>query len=280
MLTWAGPTLWRWELDSPCHAVQDVSLWFLLLWLLSLHENRAFAALRGSSLAFTWSTPGFGWSAGCPELESAVDRSCPGLRCRIDSFLLLFEAFPLVLVGYAFFQRKQFDSARWLVAILAFLDENDARLQQHGETRPPVHRLVYRGQDRLAAFFLDGNGISSPRSPEHSCWPLLFTRFITAFARISAARMRWNGRRLELLHESNRMRHHAEHDGLTGLWNHRMIVERLGEEMIRSLRDGTPLSVILADVDHFKKVNDTFGHLAGDLVLKEIGTSFAHSASL
>ena len=78
----------------------------------------------------------------------------------------------------------------------------------------------------------------------------------------------------ELLHQSNRMRHHAEHDGLTGLWNHRMIVERLGEEMNRSLRDGTPLSVILADVDYFKKVNDSFGHLAGDLVLKEIGVVF------
>jgi diguanylate cyclase (GGDEF)-like protein len=82
---------------------------------------------------------------------------------------------------------------------------------------------------------------------------------------------------MELLHESNRMRHHAEHDGLTGLWNHRVIVERLGEEMNRSLRDGTPLSVILVDVDHFKKINDSFGHLAGDLVLKEIGTIFMRS---
>jgi diguanylate cyclase len=73
------------------------------------------------------------------------------------------------------------------------------------------------------------------------------------------------------------MRHHAEHDGLTGLWNHRVIVERLGEEMNRSLRAGTPLSVILVDVDHFKKINDTFGHLAGDLVLKEIGTVLSRS---
>jgi len=45
----------------------------------------------------------------------------------------------------------------------------------------------------------------------------------------------------------------------------------LREEMNRSIRDGTPLSVILADVDHFKKVNDSFGHVAGDLILKEIG---------
>ena len=82
---------------------------------------------------------------------------------------------------------------------------------------------------------------------------------------------------MELLHESARMRHYAEHDGLTGLLNRRVIVERLGEEMIRCLREETPLSVILADVDHFKQVNDTFGHLVGDLVLKEIGAVFSHT---
>jgi diguanylate cyclase (GGDEF)-like protein len=68
------------------------------------------------------------------------------------------------------------------------------------------------------------------------------------------------------------MRHRAEHDGLTGLWNHLAIVERLGEEMNRSFREGKTLSVILIDIDHFKKVNDSFGHLAGDIVLKEIST--------
>jgi diguanylate cyclase (GGDEF)-like protein len=73
------------------------------------------------------------------------------------------------------------------------------------------------------------------------------------------------------------MRHHAEHDGLTGLWNHRVIVGRLSEEMDRSRRNETPLSVILIDVDHFKKINDSFGHPAGDVVLKEIGTIFARS---
>ncbi|MGB7548844.1 MAG: diguanylate cyclase [Terracidiphilus sp.] len=74
----------------------------------------------------------------------------------------------------------------------------------------------------------------------------------------------------ELFRTREQMRHNAEHDGLTGLWNHRIIMDRLRGEVERSRRDGTPVSVILADLDHFKKINDTFGHTAGDMVLKEI----------
>jgi diguanylate cyclase (GGDEF)-like protein len=81
----------------------------------------------------------------------------------------------------------------------------------------------------------------------------------------------------ELLHAREQMRHYAEHDDLTGLWNHRIITERLRQEVDRSLRDGVPLGVILIDLDHFKQVNDTYGHPAGDQVLKEIGAIFLRS---
>jgi len=74
----------------------------------------------------------------------------------------------------------------------------------------------------------------------------------------------------ELLRTHEKMRQYAERDDLTGLWNHRIIMERLQQEVDRSGRDRMPLTVILMDLDHFKNVNDNFGHPAGDKVLKEI----------
>jgi diguanylate cyclase (GGDEF)-like protein len=62
----------------------------------------------------------------------------------------------------------------------------------------------------------------------------------------------------------------ATHDSLTGLANRRQVLERLDVEASRSLRTGEPLSVIMMDVDHFKDVNDSRGHAAGDSVLVEI----------
>jgi diguanylate cyclase (GGDEF)-like protein len=58
-------------------------------------------------------------------------------------------------------------------------------------------------------------------------------------------------------------------DSLTGIFNRRYINERLPAEMIRSRIAQEPLSIIMADIDHFKKVNDNFGHVAGDYILKE-----------
>jgi len=59
----------------------------------------------------------------------------------------------------------------------------------------------------------------------------------------------------------------ADRDQLTGFYNHRFLHERLGEEIVRSQRSRSPLSVLMIDLDDFKLVNDTFGHLFGDRVL-------------
>jgi diguanylate cyclase (GGDEF)-like protein len=81
----------------------------------------------------------------------------------------------------------------------------------------------------------------------------------------------------ELVRTREQMRHFAEHDGLTGVWNHRIIVERLRGEVDRSMRDGSPMAVILADLDYFKHINDAMGHVAGDMTLRETGAIFQRS---
>ncbi len=59
----------------------------------------------------------------------------------------------------------------------------------------------------------------------------------------------------------------ADRDQLTGFYNHRYLHERVGEEVIRAQRSRQPLSILMLDLDDFKLVNDTFGHLFGDQVL-------------
>ena len=67
----------------------------------------------------------------------------------------------------------------------------------------------------------------------------------------------------------------ATTDGLTKLLNRRSLDEKLEEALGRAQRNETPLAVILSDIDHFKSVNDTYGHQVGDDVLVEVAATFA-----
>lgn len=60
-------------------------------------------------------------------------------------------------------------------------------------------------------------------------------------------------------------------DALTGLYNRWFVIEKIDSEINRALRHGSPMSLLMLDVDHFKRINDTFGHAAGDQVLQGIG---------
>ncbi len=73
----------------------------------------------------------------------------------------------------------------------------------------------------------------------------------------------------ELLATREALREQATHDGLTGLLNRTAIMEALQAELDRANRSRQPISVMLADLDFFKRINDTHGHLAGDSVLAE-----------
>jgi diguanylate cyclase (GGDEF)-like protein len=67
-------------------------------------------------------------------------------------------------------------------------------------------------------------------------------------------------------------------DPLTGCLNRRGLDQALAREVSRSRRAGSELSVLAIDLDHFKNVNDTFGHIAGDLVLRELGSRLVQTA--
>ena len=73
----------------------------------------------------------------------------------------------------------------------------------------------------------------------------------------------------ELIEAREALRERATHDPLTGLWNHEEILRILEREAERAMREGCDLSLIMADLDHFKSVNDAHGHMAGDAVLRQ-----------
>lgn len=64
----------------------------------------------------------------------------------------------------------------------------------------------------------------------------------------------------------------AVRDAMTGVYNRRFIDERLNSDVMKALVESRPLAVILADIDFFKKVNDNYGHIAGDIVIKRFAT--------
>lgn len=74
----------------------------------------------------------------------------------------------------------------------------------------------------------------------------------------------------ELLKAQDRLHEQATRDMLTGAWNRRAILERLEVELARSGRENTCVGVLLLDLDHFKRINDDHGHLAGDRVLHQL----------
>jgi diguanylate cyclase (GGDEF)-like protein len=95
------------------------------------------------------------------------------------------------------------------------------------------------------------------------------------------ARLR-TGRRIldlqqRLLEAHEGLRHQATHDPLTGVWNRAAVLDSLDRELARGRREGRPVGLVLADVDHFKRVNDSYGHPAGDAVLREVARRLGHA---
>lgn len=101
----------------------------------------------------------------------------------------------------------------------------------------------------------------------HSVEPPEFLARIERLLRLRAAHDRLVAEKAELEHLSCT-------DGLTLLHNRRSLLARLREEFRRAKRHGTDLAVVMLDLDHFKKINDGYGHFVGDEVLREVSALF------
>jgi diguanylate cyclase (GGDEF)-like protein len=89
----------------------------------------------------------------------------------------------------------------------------------------------------------------------------------SAFDEMAEALQDRDAKLQQALRESHEL---AITDPLTGLYNRRYLWDVLGRDLLKARRNRTPVAAILADIDHFKRFNDTWGHEAGDLVLKRI----------
>lgn len=121
-----------------------------------------------------------------------------------------------------------------------------------------------------------GGGESGARVP--ALWPSEFTELASTFNQMAEAlhteranlERTVEERTVELKAANTRLERLAVLDGLTGLFNHRHFQESLAQEVARCRRSNAPMALLMCDVDHFKRLNDTLGHPAGDEVLREI----------
>ena len=133
-------------------------------------------------------------------------------------------------------------------------------------TADPAETALLRsnGQKMLAMLPLVAKGQSIGLVELFSKTPISWDEELLELARTMANEAAMALENARLYEEARKL---ADRDPLTGFYNHRFLHERLGEEVVRTQRARRPLSVLMLDLDDFKLVNDTFGHLFGDRVL-------------
>jgi diguanylate cyclase (GGDEF)-like protein len=154
-----------------------------------------------------------------------------------------------------------------------------SRFADRLEAMHPVCELM--GNKRMLAGFLPGEPfrgaaplvLTDPGGPEGPAEELHEDLFA---ALLLLAAMR--ARELHLSVEIDRLREEVGRDYLTRLANRQMLMEMFEREIARARRKQTPISLIMLDIDKFKKFNDTFGHLAGDQVLVDVAKLLSRGA--
>jgi diguanylate cyclase (GGDEF)-like protein len=165
-------------------------------------------------------------------LVARIPRSMNLEGSRVTRYLLML----LMLVGAAYCGALFFFLEEILLARVASLSTEITKVTVSGDLSL---RLSTGGRDELGALASAVNAM------------------LTAIQKTKS----------ELMQAQESLRFHAEHDALTGVLNRRAIRDLLRKELARCRREKNTLGIILADVDHFKKINDRYGHGAGDAVL-------------
>src|SRR6266571_264854 len=176
------------------------------------------------------------------EAGNAPGEGAAGDTLLFDSAPSGTAAAPAEFSGYAVTQRLAVADREWLLRIVPRKDPVD---------------------------LLDKAGTASILAATLAISALLFWLMTSiAVSESRGAELAKRNRDAALLRE--KLREQAMHDKLTGLYNRHYVEEWFGLELRRAQRHGRPVAAILLDIDHFKRFNDSFGHEAGDLVLREL----------
>jgi diguanylate cyclase (GGDEF)-like protein len=235
------------------------------------------------SLVLMWHFPvllGYGLFRGFPVVHSFVDAalplafgviaSLPGLRRGVRSVsvatgliscsvILVHLSHGLIEAHFHFFV---------MVALLTlyqdwkpFLVAIGLTVLEHGVTGVVAPHLVYNHADAWAHpwkwAFIHGGFVVAASAASITAWAM--SEADHRSVKVDTARL--HAQRVALL------KHEAHHDALTGLPNRRMVIEHLEAAAVRCSDSGTRLGVLFIDLDRFKHINDTFGHVVGDEVL-------------
>lgn len=180
-------------------------------------------------------------------------------------------------VEVAYTGAEALEKARLHPFDVAFVDQNlpdvpgERLITRLREAVPelPAVMLTGHGDERLAVEVMKAGAYDYLRKDDLE--PRLLRR--TLHNVLERARLEAEVRRA-----NERLREWAIRDGLTGLYNHRHFQERLRTELARAQRYGQPLSCLMLDLDHFKSLNDTYGHPFGDEVLKKVAHTLRDEA--
>ena len=166
----------------------------------------------------------------------------------------------------AFDQIRRFRNAALLVVFLVLIIVGATAYRLGLIIVRPLERLA-EGAAEVAMGDLDVDLADAGTAGEVSALTGVFNQMV---ARLRAGRFELASANETLKVKNTELEQLSVTDGLTGLTNHRSLMQRLKEEALRSERNKNAFVVIMADVDHFKEYNDSFGHPEGDEVLKKV----------